>query len=347
MIRLGKQKFFGLDLGERSWKGVTLRREGKEVLLDDYFFYDLMDSMELMNSPANRADMANALIDGIGMRDALVAGTIPDRELKLVELSLPKLPKKELDAAIKGMVEARLNLSAADLSIEYTVDSSGKDTRVRAYCVPMESVRERLETLEKAQLRPLSLETTLQASVEAMRFNDYVTDNDCSIVVDLGESHTTLGIVAGGELAQVNVLRRGSGDVNQQIMQKFSCSYADAEQLKNKFSLEDESDTEPTGVEKVIEESYLELVQGIIGSVNYFRANFKSYLFMNILLVGGGAQKPGIATILERSLGIPVIQPNPLRKIQIFDSENANGAGAAQVAPMLHAAIGLALRKVA
>lgn len=346
-----KKKIFGIDIGKRSIKGVLLSKKGTEVFLDDYLYFDLQETNNMPTNQDQQLTFLSALVDGVGLKDQMVAASVDDKEVQILNLSMPKMPENELTLAIKNEIEAKTGINAADVSMDYLISNQlvkngAHNLSLNVFFSRLETIKEHVKMLETAHLRPVSLESSMQSTVEMLRFNEYVRPSDTHVVVDIGEFHTSLGLVVNGNLVQMNTLRQGSGDINEKLMERFRCNYKESELMKLSFKIEKEESNTTDIVSKVIEEGYYQLIVGIHDTIAYYRASHKDSLIMNVILTGGGAQKEGLAEMIEQGTNIPTELANPLRKIQIFHNSDPSHEKLPQLGAYLHSAIGLALRGV-
>ena len=337
----------GLDVGARSVKAAELARVKGEVVLKDFAFHDFRQGPE---TNASHEETVAALVDGRGLKGADVFGCLPDKEISVALLAFPEMPESEIPAAVRNKVEAKTGQDASAYSIDFLVAGRARNAGlseilVRAYFTGAAAVEDQLAAIESFGLRPLSLEGSLQATIECLRFNGYVNHHDSCVVVDIGETHTSIGLVVGGELAQLNTLRVGSGDINESLMSELGCTHEESERLKLEYTLEG-GDGASEKAHRLIEDGYYKIILGIHDTVSYFRAAFKDQLIVNLLLTGGGAGKAGLDSLVQQSLGIPAAVPNALKNIQIFTGPQPERDRLAALACQLHPAIGLALRAV-
>lgn len=346
-----KNKTLGLDIGSRSIKGAILEKKGADILLTDYLFHDLQANDAIVHPGDNRLDLVQALVEGRGLSKSRVSSCIDDKEVQVIHLTFPEMSDADLSAAIRNKIEAKTGIESAELAIDHLtvgkVPGAGSmELLVRVYFTRMDIVKQKTLALQGANLQPVSMESCLQATIETLRFNDYLNTHDTCVVADIGESHTSVGLVIGGHLAQLNTIRVGCGEINENLMNSFQCSYGESEKMKLAYRLEK---SEPGGAEnmnRVIEDGYYRIILGIHDTVSYYKAAFKDQLIVNMLITGGGAQKEGLANLMEQSLNIPTVVPNPLRKIQIFKNGSTDREKISSLAAHLHPAIGLALRAV-
>jgi type IV pilus assembly protein PilM len=351
-----RKKILGVDFGRRSLKGVLLSKRGGEVYLDDYFYLDLKETLENGYDDQRFPAAFRALVEGIGLRNLHVASALEDKDVQLMPMHFPPLSENEIRDAVANELEVKLGVPAKDLSFDFNMlrarhegTRSGGDHNVITAYTRLEVVKSHLDFLSNAKLKPYSVESALQASVEALRFNGYLPEDGSCVVVDGGEAHTSVGLVSQGELVQVNVIRSGSGDINQSLMQQLQWTYGESELLKISHRLEgEESGAHADAAGKLVEQGYYQIMLGIHDTVAYFRASRKDLQLQKVLVSGGAALKEGVPALLEQSLALPVEVANPLKNIQIFHAgETADQERLPRIGQMLHVAVGLALRGAA
>jgi type IV pilus assembly protein PilM len=342
-----RKKVLGLDIGSRTVKGAVLSRKGSEVHLQDFLFHDLRQDPAAPEE--DRLDTISALIDRRGFKNLSVAGCIDDKEVQVMLIALPEMPDGEIEAAVRNKIEAKTGGDSSNLSIDFIripPAVGSREIMIRAYYTNLGAVKLQADALEYARLRPLSIESCLQATIEALRFNEYINERDAAVVVDIGETHTSIGLVIGGVLAQLNALRVGSGDINENLSSSFKCDYEASEKMKIAYRLEKSDPGAAENLNRIIEDGYYQIILGIHDTVSYYKAAFKEQTITSLLLTGGGANKDGLASLVSQSLSIPATVPNALRKIQIFDGNDERREALPALASQLHSAIGLALRGV-
>jgi type IV pilus assembly protein PilM len=341
-----RKRILGLDIGQRAVKGVMLSRRGQDVALEDYFYFDLHEHLGGAQSPDPVAVLRD-LIEGSGFRYSKVASALEDRDIQMVNLSLPTLPEPELRKAVLNELEAQLGQNSAELAVDFSLSPSVGGLGVHAYYAKLKTVQDHMGMLELARLRPVAVESALLASLEAARFSGYVPQEGSCLLVDVGDAHTSVGLVEKGELVQFNTIRVGSGDINQSLMQQFGCDFQASELRKLSYRLEKEEGAEIDAETKAIEQGYYQIILGIHDTALYFRASRKNQPIQSVLIAGGGLMNGAAAGLIEQSLTLPVSIIDPLRKIQIFGKGGESRERLPRIAPMLHVAVGLALREVA
>jgi type IV pilus assembly protein PilM len=345
-----KKQFIGIDLGSRKIKAISLKKNGEEIILESLSLYDSkLDSTAPVNNTKD-PEILGAMIESHAWQGASAATAMEDSDFQQLIVGLPPLTPEETHSAIQGKVESKGGMEIENFCFDYLPLSNRKndsEENFLVYFTKVEAVKGYADILEVAKLQPVAINSNLNAILDSLRFNDYVTENENNVVVDIGESHISIGFISRGELIHTNCLRSGAGEINSNLQKTLQISYKEAEELKRAYALEKQEGAQIDSQQQLIEDGYSKMVVTIHDSITYLKAAYKDQMIHNIYLVGGGANKTGLAEILEESLNIPVLIPNALKNIQIFAHSNHDPETLAKSAPELHCAVGLALRGVA
>ncbi len=345
-----KKPLIGIDLGSRKIKAISLQKNGEEIILSSLSLYDSkLDSTTPVNSTKDPA-ILGAIIESNAWEGAKAATAMEDSDFQQMIVELPPMSEEETLTAIQGKVESKGGMEIENFCYDYLQLFNRKnepEVNFLVYFTKSENVKNCVNILESAHLTPVAINSNLNAILDSLLFNGYVTENDNNVVVDIGESHISIGLISRSDLIHTNCLRNGSGEINQVLQKGLQISYKEAEDLKRSYALEKQEGVQADPSQQLIEDGYSKMVVTIHDSITYLKAAYKDQVIHNIFLVGGGANKTGLAEILEESLNIPVLIPNALKNIQLFAHSGHNPETLAQSGPELHCAVGLALRGVA
>jgi type IV pilus assembly protein PilM len=144
-----------------------------------------------------------------------------------------------------------------------------------------------------------------------------------------------VNILIKGQMAFVRDQFYGGQNLTEEIQKEHNVSYQAAEEMK----LERFSEISP----EALENFYVGLTSELVRSLDFYAANNAEHPVQKLLLSGGTALVPDIATELEQRLGIEAEILNPFVNIKTsnrkFDAEYLNKIGPSMVVP-----IGLAMR---
>jgi type IV pilus assembly protein PilM len=352
MKALFKPTTIGVDIGRRNISGVRLKRSKGRVHLDRYFLVDLEAERDRGGTPVEASQVLRAQVEIQKVRNSRVSSALKDSDVHGFLLELPEMPEKDLELAVLNELALRMRVSEEELSADFQIESSepgphGKLLKIRAYCSHLGKIRDHMKLLSEAGLRPYSIESEMQAAVEALRFNEYLGDADSCVVLSIGDSTTMAGFVVDGALVSTVIEQTGLGDITRALQQEFGLSRSEAEAIKVAYSFSDDAD-ETTPQQKVQEDILFRIFQAIKDAIEAFQETHPGVGLSKAYLIGGGSGVPQMDAVLQSFFRLPTEVPNPFRKIEIFTGKgSAEGPPIGEVAPYLTTAVGLALRNVA
>lgn len=155
-------------------------------------------------------------------------------------------------------------------------------------------------------------------------------------LVDTGATTTTLNVLRQGRSIYSREQVFGGKQLTDEVMRRYGLSYEEAGLAKRQGGLPDSYEIE------VLEPYKEAMVQQVSRLLQFFYAGSEFNRVDHIVLAGGCASIPGIATIVEEQLGVPSQVANPLAHMTLGPRVQAHAL--AQDAPALMIAAGLALR---
>jgi type IV pilus assembly protein PilM len=346
-----RSSLLGLDVGHRNVKGVQLSRHGNRVILDRYYFQDLAGIFPKFPKERDSAQVIKALAEIHKLAGTKTSTALSDEQVLNYDLSLPALPVSEMRVAVEYEVGNLSPIPESELTVDYWEESKGgriegTNLKVKAFAARRSIVDEHLDHLTAAGFKPLSIESRMLANIEALRFNEYIQPLSQYVVVDIGDSQTSIGFVRNGTLVSCRIEKVGSGAINEQLSARYGTDFMRAETLKASYRVGGGSTSNAEN--EVLEEVYLRIFKSIKDSIDGHVENTVGTRIDSILLVGGGSRIQGVDEALSGLFEIPAIQANPFKKIQIYaDEKSAADDQIGALAPHMATAVGLALRSIA
>jgi len=343
-------KVTGIDIGHRTVKGVRLSRRGKKVYLEQYFFTDLASVFSRFPEERDPERVLTAMIQIHKLTGSHTATAIPDEQVFNFELSLPQMPKSELQAAVQFEVSNQARIPENELVIDFWDEAQGPiqkgaNLHLRAFAARTEQVTQHLGQLKKAGFKPLSVESVMLANVEALRHNGYILPSTQCAVIDLGDSETVTAFIRQGSLHYCRSEKTGGGAMNEALKGRLAISYAEAD--KKKFEYRFNEKLEDSSLQEAMEGVYFRIFKSIKDSIEGYLESTPGAKLESIILTGGGSRAPQIDEVIRGFFGIPVVIANPFKNIEIYPNSRAGrDEQIAKLAPQLTTAIGLALRGV-
>ena len=362
--------YLGIDIGTASIKMVELENYKGQPKLRTYGYADvtsnvLRGSVEKNNKAI--ADYINLIARRANVRTKQVVAALPTFSVFNFIISLPNMPKKDLEEAIKWEAKKFIPLPIEEMILDWkilnTVEKEEKKevvtkekkevvtkekkkeevikTKVKNYRIlltaaPKSLVSRYIDIFKKAELNLLSLETESFALSRALLGHDKST----VMIVDLGATTTDICVVEDG----VPILNRGidtGGEfITKSIMNSLNISLERADQFKRDFGLS------VTDSQKSVPAIIRKSLDFIINEIKYA---FELYQRQGdnkvdkIILSGGSAFLPNLTNYLSELLGLPVIIGDPWDRIVYpLDLKPL----LTEIGPRMAACIGLSMRDI-
>ncbi len=346
-MKWGAKIQVGLDVGGRTVKALQLRKKDDKVFLDKHLFYDLATSNKKFPLVSGLNETLAGLIEVSGFKNLGTSSCIDDSEIAKFDLSLPQIPKNEIADAVLGEVERRIHFPIEEASIDYKIVTDLKINTtgpivVKAFCTRLSGIQAQIAMIESANLKPENIDVAMLANISMLAFNGYLEDESYSVIVDLGETRTSIALILGRTHLSTNSIQTSFGTINRKLAENTSITYMQAEEIKLRVS--QAQTEEQTEVSNIIEAVYLDLFRQIQKSMEFFKASTSGNAISKMLLFGGGSRFPSIATTLNSIFEIETIVVNPFRKIEIFNKEKENTEQIGLICSHMGTAVGLALR---
>ena len=354
-----KKQILGVDLGSRTIKGVQLKagKDGK-VQLIGHFFQDLSKTTEnfpTQSTTGMRDEVFKAAIETQRLTSLNAATTIRDSDVLSFSFNLPPMSEKELSQVVPQEIADQSHIAVDDYSCDFIVSSAPTENpelkAVKAYCVKKDLVLEQMKTLKDAGLKAAAIESEMMAITAMLDFNDYIDQNEVVVVLDLGESHVTSGLIADGTLMMTKNHEVSFGAINQNLSAKFNLNYASAEKIKLNYDFLAGPDEHNAQYASAIDDVYTQIFKSVKEVLEFYKECRESYGRIDrILLVGGGSQIKSIDQVHETFFKVPTVVVNPFRNIDFFSTSKDQVANSAEelalLAPHMGTAVGLALASI-
>lgn len=310
---------FGFDLGHGSFKIMQVDRSGKQPSVLGYGTASFDSSATddgIIVKPEIIAkatkEMFERNFNGIlTTRRAAIA--IPSYRSFSRSMQLPKLDGKELAEAVRLEVEQYIPMPLKDLYLDYTItEQNANEVNLLAVAVPKKLVDSYMVLAEVMGMEPVLIETTMAAA--ARLFGEDKNSNLTSVIIDFGSLTADIGIFDKSVLVAGTVPAGGLVFTNL-IREKLKVSEAEAGFIKTKYGL---------GVSKKqaeITEALTPALQKIVTEIRrmsrYYEERYGSGSKIDqVIILGGGANMPGLGDYLTSALRIPVRSHDPWNHLQ-------------------------------
>jgi type IV pilus assembly protein PilM len=236
--------------------------------------------------------------------------SLPEEQMYLFTLLLPKADDKELRDIILLQIEEHIPLKAVDTVFEYDIISkSDTNTLVLVSAIATSTVEGYLSSFEKAGLSPLSFELEAQAIARSVIPID---DKEPTMIVDFGDTRTGVSIVHDGKVFFTTTLDMGGVNLTNMISKNFTLPFEKAEEMKRSYGLDGISNIENIFPVILNEISVLrdELNKQYLYWKSHDNCGISHDQINRIVLCGGDANLTGLSDYLEASMKIKVDHAN-------------------------------------
>jgi len=290
------------------------------------------------------------------------------------EIDLPYVPDDEVDSAVRFQSEEVIpfppdqTILSSQVLADYTNDEGARMRRVLVAAAHVDLVNGVIEAVERAGLTVEGVDLISSALVraiggsaatgsgatgsgatgsgaaesdDAVGSEGAVSTNQPEAVVSIGAGLTVVVVHQSGRPQFVRTIGLGGNATTAAISSSLDVPIVDAETIKYRFG---EDSNQIQAAERVAQPSMLELVDEIRNSIQYFASLPDRLPVSRILVTGGGSELHGLIPMLEAQVRIPVSTGSPLVRVDVTKLGLAPEQ-AAEVAPVLATAIGLALQE--
>lgn len=349
----------GIDVGSRVIKGVKLKKKGGRVIMDRYFTLDLSKDNSAYPIEKNLLTSLSGMIEIHKLKNIRVATSLSDDHVIAFEVKLPPIPENEVGAAIEHELQENYQLNLEEIYYDTVIVEQAASPQagefqdqymiVMVYVAKRELVKNHIALLKGAKLNPISMESDMLAAIEALKFNEYIQGRQTQVIIDLGDSQTTVALVVDGNLRFSKTVKIGSGVINQELTRELRLSYDESEKMKLSYDFSSQTSSATGRDQAIIDDVYYKIFKEIKETIDQYYAHFQGHFKIDqILLIGGGSQRAQIDRVIEGFFKVPTIIPNPLKNIEIYsDAMSSRTDEIGSLSPYFTTAVGLALRGVA
>lgn len=354
--------YLGVDIGSQGVKVVQLDNDRGRARLVTYG-YEVTPSSGVLSDVTKR-DRATtvaalkAVLARARVSTTKAVGALPSFSVFSSMLTLPKLPKQELEEAIRWEAKKVIPLPIEDMILDskvidvwgvgdaqHAAASAGviqeekKETiHVFVTAAPKTLVEQYVGIFRDVGLELLSLETEILATARALIFGDTAP----VMLIDIGASTTTVAVIVD----QIPVLSRsiefGGVKLTAILANRLKVTPVEAEQVKRECSMTNDFSLDPLMSECA------PLMTELTYAVQLFeRSDLSGFAgtrrIEKAVLTGGGALFPGLVAAVTKSLNLNVILGNPWARVSYpleLESHLQKLAGAFAIP------IGLAMREI-
>lgn len=315
-----KRPLFGLDIGSQTVKFVQLEKKPKSSVVRAYgsiatdrkimkggVITDIPKAAELVDTLLSKNIRGDLTTNRVVM-------SIPVSHVFTRVLSLPAMTAKELESAVQLEVEQSVPVPAKDLYYDYEVTDGGDDeaTLVRMVAAPKNIVDSYVEVCDLLGLDLSLVQTNIQADAQLSMAYENLTSNNPYIIVDVGGDSIDVGIL-DQTLRVTGTVDEGGNSLTQAIAKALDISSAAANDIKVNQGIG--AGTNQKKVTEAVAPILDKVILEIRRMIRFYEERVKQGSeITQIVIVGGGANMPGLGDYLTNATHIPTTVSSPWGK---------------------------------
>ncbi len=310
------EPIFGLDIGYANAKVMQLSREDNKIKVLGYgvggYPSDCLANGVIVNFEA----IGKALYD-LFTKDLVgsistkrVACTIPTSRTFNRPMKLPPIDDKQIDEAVRLEAEQYIPVPLDNLYLDYEIiNRSDKGIELLMVAAPKNIIDSYLKLLQAVGLEPVALEPTMSATSRVFALAD-PSHGVPSLLIDFGS--VSVDIAAFDQNMVVNsTIAGGSDTINEMIAKNLNIKVEEAFDLKNRYGISMSArQQEILDAINPILENLIREAKKIVRYYNERMAEEHRKIVQTII-IGGGANMPGLNQYLSRELGLPTKMLDP------------------------------------
>lgn len=331
----------GVDLGSSSVKVVEMVAEQGRPRLLTYGYAEIEDGAKTVADmlPVEQVGvLLKEIVQQAGVQGTRIIASLPTAQVFHAVVSVPTpQEEQELRTLVEVQVSKLLSTPLAEVALDsqvINIATQGEQsyTRVLVTAVPKTLIAQYEQQFSGAGFQLLSLETEVAALSRAL----VGPEQGITMVVDIGGERTTVAVCENGVPMIVRGIKSGGQAVTQAFSRSLNISTMEAESMKRDLS--------PTLSSAALPPALLEAVKSIVHELRYTKqlyADQRGQSVQKVLLTGGGALLPGLATYLSQELNVNTYVGDPWARVAA--PPEARGL-LEEVGGRLSVAVGLAMR---
>lgn len=350
MLGLSKNKqsiVLGLDISSTSAKLLELSHSGGKFRVESYAVASLPPNAVVeknVNDPEGVADALRQVVyqSKTKQKNAAVAVAGSAVITKVITMDAD-LNDDAMEAQIMAEADQYIPYPLDEVAIDFEIQGISEDDpnacNVLLAACRKENVDLRVDALELADLDAKVVDVEaydMERAFEQIAQSIGCDQGETVAIVDIGATMTTLSVLTNGNTIYTREQLFGGKQLTEEIQRRYGMSEEEAGLAKKQGGLPDDYEQE------VLAPFQDAVLQQVTRSLQFFFSSSQFDTVDHIILAGGVAAMPGLASLVEEKLGTPASVANPFIGMSI--SPKVDAAALSNDAPSLMIACGLAMR---
>lgn len=342
----GKKHLVGIDVSATSVKVVEVQRQQGVFHLKSYGIEQLPPGLVVDKSVVDAEAIGEVVSKlsrrlGISTKDAATAVSGSAVITKVIDMEA-SLNDTEREAQIRLDADQYIPYPLSEVNMDFEVlgPSVVGDNLVQVLLAASrsENVEQRVDVLTFGgfNTKVMDIESHAIERAFGLMVDNLPNHPELVALVDIGHTQTTLYIAKNGEFIYSREQLFGGAQLTESIQSRYGLTFEEATINKKEQTLPDDYRNE------ILLPFMENIIQQITRSLQFYFSSSQYNNVDHIVLCGGSAALPGLASMVQEKLGNPVSIANPFVNMTI--DARINSEQLTIDAPSLMGACGLALR---
>jgi type IV pilus assembly protein PilM len=340
----------GLDIGSSAVKAVELKPAGKAYKVSAFGSEPVPPDSIVDGAIIDGGAVADAirrLFDGRGIKTKDVAASLSGNAVIVKKITLPVMTEAELAESIYWEAEQYIPFDIQDVNLDYQILDSGtrggKGTMdVLLVAAKKEKIADYTGVIAQAGRSAVVVDVDAFALQNAYEVNYGIQPGAVIVLLNAGASATNINILNGDQSVFTRDISIGGNAYTEALQKELNLPFELADQLKRGVAVDGVTFDEARPVLRAVSENVMLEIQK---TFDFFKATAASDRIDRIMLSGGASRAEGFTEMLTERFEAPVEVLDPFKRVG-FDVKKFRVESAADVAPTVAVAVGLALRRV-
>jgi type IV pilus assembly protein PilM len=340
----------GLDIGSSAVKAVELKAAGKGFKVTGFGSESIPPDSIVDGAIIDAAAVSDAirrLFDATGIKTREVAASLSGNAVIVKKISLPVMTETELGESIYWEAEQYIPFDIQDVNLDYQIldkgdPAAGKNTMdVLLVAAKKEKIADYTGVIAQAGRSAVVVDVDAFALQNAFEANYGIERGATIVLLNAGASATNINILQGEQSVFTRDISIGGNAYTEALQRELNLPYESADALKRGQPVEGATIEEARPVLRAVTENVMLEIQK---TFDFFKATAASDKIDRIVLSGGASRADVFTEMLGERFDSPVESFDPFRKITV-DGKKPGDDAAADLAPTVAVAVGLALRR--
>lgn len=310
----------GIDIGQNTIKVVSISVDSVGKLTLDAIGETKTPKIEVADKNRQKylealGGSIKALLSDLRLKEKKVVVDLPENEVVSRLVRLPPLKDSEIMDALKFEAETFVPYPLDEVSIDYEVIEKDEAGRLTIFVIAARNdlIAEQVKLFKSLKLDLIALESPSVALRRMIKKS--VTTVERVMVLDIGEKYSDIFNFNKGSAYFARSLPVGGESLTRSISLGLGLDMPSAEEYKKAYGIKEE---ELEGkIRSVALPVFNSIADEVRKSMTLFAEDSGGKLVELLVLSGGGANLPGAAEELTKTLGIEVQVAQPFVNIDV------------------------------